>query len=141
MSGADAREALQRLRILVADARPVPMSASCFVNRAEVLALVDRVAAGLGDDTGAAARAEADGVLADARARADELVSDAEVVRRAKEEAAELRSEADSYVDERLAELEAGLSRTMAELTRMRRRLSERAATAEGRGQDDVAGF
>lgn len=57
---------------------------------------------------------------AEAAERAERLTSETE------SEAAELKREADAYVDARIAELEAGLAKTMSQIQTMRARLSER---------------
>lgn len=143
-------EKIAALRTIVTSAKAVPMSASCMVNRAEVLELLDQLDAAVAEEFAAArslvaereaalerARQEADEIVADARARADELVADsavhAEAERRAAElstetqgEAEAIKREADAYVDSRIAELEAGLSRTMSQIQTMRARLAER---------------
>ena len=41
---------LARLRSILVDARQVPMSASCMVNRADVLSIIDGIVAGLPDE-------------------------------------------------------------------------------------------
>ena len=51
-------EVLKQLHRLVAGAKAVPMSASCMVNRAEVLALIEQAADALQTDVGEAQRRE-----------------------------------------------------------------------------------
>ncbi len=142
---------LGRLRTIVADAKGVPMSASCMVNRSEVLALIDDAVTSLGSDladanrvvrqseeTVAEAQLEADRILRDARAEADRLLVDHELVvaareqsvrikDEAKQEAAALSREVDAFIESRLAEFEANLQRTQSSVTTMRQRLSARA--------------
>lgn len=143
-------ERLQRLRGLVQNAKAVPMSASCILNRGEVVGLIGEIIAGLPteleeskvlrDGRSAAAannREQADRVLEEARAEARELVSTSQVARQADEYAAETRSradreaeelkrETDRFVDSRLAEFEAALQKTTGQLRTMRSRLAER---------------
>ena len=47
---------LATLRQMVDSAKAVPMSASCMVNRAEAISLIDQAAAALADDLGEAQR-------------------------------------------------------------------------------------
>ena len=143
-------ETIAQLRDIVTSAKSVPMSASCMVNRAEVLGLLDRLDAAVSAEFADAssllgereatldqARQEAEQILADARARAEGLVAEESVHVEAAEraerltsetesEAEEIKREADAYVDARIAELEAGLSKTMSQIQIMRARLSER---------------
>ncbi len=143
-----AADLLAAIRSSVEQAKSVPMSASCLVNRAELLAQVDRAAASLreelaqarrgsGADAVAAAAVTAEQVVEDARARADALVAEeavhaeavtraAELTRVAQEEADALRRESDAYVDQRMAELEAVMAKTLAQVKTLRGRLSER---------------
>lgn len=153
-----AAERLRALRLLVEQAKPVPMSASCLVNRGQVVALVDEALAGLdaelaesralladAERTRQEARADAERLLSDARAEAQRLTGETETLdgaRRASEALTEetraeteaLKREADAYVDARMAALEAGLAKTLSQLRTMRTRLSERS------GLDDDGG-
>ncbi|MDO5285672.1 MAG: hypothetical protein Q4G45_02470 [Actinomycetia bacterium] len=141
---------LRRLRQMVEEARTVPMSASCMVNRAEVLALIDEALADLPRDlelsrsviteqynAHASAREKAAEIIEHARAEAQQLVSVSQVAAQANEYAAEarraaleeadqIRVEADMYVDTRLAEFEASLQKTVGQVATMRQRLSQR---------------
>ncbi|MFV0451370.1 MAG: hypothetical protein ACK5LS_03845 [Propioniciclava sp.] len=154
-------EALEALRRLVRDAKAVPMSASCMVNRSEALALMDQLADSIATETAAAdsvtadrdrqltgAREQAARIVDEARLLAEEMVRETpvhtEAVERAEalaqeatEEAEEIRREADSYVDARIAELEAGLARTMSQIQTMRARLAERSHLDDRFGQGD----
>ena len=148
-------ETIAQLRDIVTSAKSVPMSASCMVNRAEVLGLLDRLDAAVSAEFADAssllgereatldqARQEAEQILADARARAEGLVAEesvhVEAAARAERltsetesEAEEIKREADAYVDARIAELEAGLSKTMSQIQTMRARLAERSKLDE----------
>lgn len=143
-------DALRRIRTLVQDAKPVPMSASCLVNRAQLLALVDEAVAALPKEltdsramiserysSNAAVREQAEQILSNARAEARELASMSSVARLAEEQAEDvrdqaaqdaigLRVEADRYIDSRLAAFEAELLKTQGQLKTMRARLSAR---------------
>jgi regulator of protease activity HflC (stomatin/prohibitin superfamily) len=160
----DVHEQLAQIRSAVENARAMPMSASAVVNRAELLAQIDALAAELPKAFGEAQRviAERDGVVAEGRAEAeriiaegrserDRLVSDTEVYRVAKtdadqlreeaqQEAVELRRETDEYVDSRLANFEVALGKTLEAVARGRERLHGRSdLDAFGReGVDDI---
>lgn len=143
-----AAAALESLRRIVEGARSVPMSASCVVNRSEVLALIDQSSsawseelaaakANASDDTREQALAKADEIIEAARQEARDLVDQSAVVRtaqeraeaivaKATEDAVGLKVETDRYADARLAEFEADLQRTMGQVSTMRQRLSER---------------
>jgi len=141
---------LARLRGIVVDARNVPMSASCMVNRAEVLSLIDGIAAGLPEEiersrsviseqftAHAHAREQAAEIIENARKEAKEIASVSGVAREANEyatttraqadeEARQIRIEADMYVDGRLAEFEASLQKTSSQVVQMREQLAKR---------------
>lgn len=143
-------ELLDELRQLVTSAKSVPMSASCVVNRAEILDLVDRVRAGLpdeldqaqsvlatSDDHRAQGQAEADRIIAEAHTEAARLASDTEVARVAREEAERVRNQAaeeaealrretDVFIDSRMASFESVLHKTVSQVATARSRLSER---------------
>jgi cell division septum initiation protein DivIVA len=131
-----------------------PLSASCLVNRAELLSLVERARAELPveldeaaallvahQDVISRAEDEAEHLLADARARADEMITDSalvatargrseQILDAARTEAARLLREADQYCDHRLAVFEEDLERAMAQVRRGRDRLRERSDLA-----------
>lgn len=141
---------LAKLRGIVVDARNVPMSASCMVNRAEVLSLIDRIVAGLPEEiersrtvineqftAHAHAREQAAEIIESARNEAKEIASVSGVARQANEyaeatraqadeEARQIRVEADMYVDGRLAEFEASLQKTASQVVLMREQLAKR---------------
>src|SRR6476619_3892463 len=102
-------EKLARLRELVLNARAMPMSASCVINRGDVLAAIDDVIDNLPDEIADAQQvidrsqakvtegeAEADRILAEARENAAALAQQTEVIRAAEEQAARLRAEAEA---------------------------------------------
>lgn len=132
------RRKLLALQDMLSGARAMPMSASCVVNRAEALALVEAAMAAVPEDQPAAPEeTEADAVLTRAHEQAAELVSHSSVVTRAneeaerivaeaKEEAEGLRTETDGFVDQRMASFESVLHKTLSQVQLARTRLSQR---------------
>lgn len=138
---------LTELAAMVEDARAMPMSASCILNRGEVLALVDEIQRLLPEDLARAeqliadrdtvidlGRQEAERLIAQGRAEQARLVSATEVAREADEEGAKIietaqaeatsvRAEVDDYVDAKLANFEVVLNKTMQAVIRGRDRL------------------
>ncbi len=126
------------------------MSSSAVIHRGEVLALVAQLKAALPgansaspsaaeqrDTVRGGARAHPSEPLDEAEAERSRLVADTEVHRLAKadaeklrreveQEAAELRTETDEYVDGRLATLEISLTKTLEAVARGRARLHGR---------------
>ena len=145
-------EVLTQLRQLVTTAKAVPMSASCMVNRADVLALIDQATHALQTDVGEAqrvtatsletlerAQAEAAQIIASAEEKANFLASQTPVMEIARRKAAQLedkalrdtealRREADAYVDARIASFEASLAKTVSQVRTMRERLASRSS-------------
>ncbi len=143
---------LDELRALISNARAMPMSASCVINRGEVLAAIDALAANLPVEIAAAQQviagsrgkvaegeAEAAKIVAEAREHASELASHSEVLRVAAEEAAKikadaeheasaLRSETDAFIDSRMASFESVLNKTASQVKTARHRLAERSS-------------
>ena len=141
---------LLELQHLIEHAKSVPMSASCMVNRSDTIALVKRAMAALDEDTREAqritatsletlerAQQEADQIIRAAEDKADYLAGQTEIVVRARQKAAdvqaeamreadELRREVDAFIDQRIASFEAGLQRTMSQITTMRAHLAKR---------------
>ena len=146
----DVHEKLDELSRLVEEARSMPMSASCIVNRAELLGVVEemrellpeevRHAQLLLDDREAEVeegRRQAQRVIAEAELERDRLTSETEVVAAAIvkaeqirvaaiEEAQTMRAEVDDYVDSKLANFEVVLDKTMAAVRRGRDKLRGR---------------
>lgn len=158
----DIEARLGELRKTIEEARSMPMSASAVVNRADVLNLIDRLADAVGsglveadevvgdrDAVVEAGRTAAEDILRDARAESERLASDSyvfqlantraeEVTAAAKQEARELREEADRYVEEKLANFELALDRTLDVVRRGRARIT--GGHVHGLGDDsDVA--
>ena len=143
----DVQDRLAEIRALVESARAMPRSASCVVNRGEVVGLLEDVqrrlpeqlsqaSALLGDRESVVAqgRAEAEELLEQARAQQKVLVSQTEVHKAAREEAEALlaqareeseamRLEVEDYVDSKLANFEVVISKTLAAVQRGRARL------------------
>jgi cell division septum initiation protein DivIVA len=157
----DVHDKLDELTTLVENARSMPMSASCIVNRAEILGVLEelrellpeefRHAQLLLDDREAVVdegRREAQRVIADAEVERDRLTSDTEVVAAAErvaeqirvaalEEAQTMRSDVDDYVDSKLANFEVVLDKTMAAVRRGREKLRGREKHDHFAGPDD----
>ncbi len=145
-------EVLSQLRRIVSSAKAVPMSASCMVNRAEMLNLIDQAAQALQMDVGEAqrvtatsletlerAQVEAAQIIAAAEDKAEFLAGQTPVMEIARRKASQLeakalndtealRREADAYVDARIASFEASLAKTMSQVRTMRDRLASRSS-------------
>jgi vacuolar-type H+-ATPase subunit H len=146
----DVHDKLDELSSMVESARSMPMSASCVVNRVQVLDLLDEVRAMLPqalaraddvladrEDIVAAARDEAAAIVASAKAESHELVSEHEVYRAAVAEADAVRADADAeaermrretddYVDAKLANFEVALHKTIAAVQKGRDKIRGR---------------
>jgi F0F1-type ATP synthase membrane subunit b/b' len=147
-----AEEKLAKLRELILGARSMPLSASCVINRSEVLQAIDDVIEHLPDEFAEAQQvidqaqakvsegeAEAARIVGDARAHVTRIAEDSEVVRAAEEhaaklkataetEAAALRRETDVFIDARMASFESVLHKTASQVKTARLRLSERSS-------------
>jgi hypothetical protein len=158
----DVQDKLAQIIQLVEDARAMPMSASCLVNREEALGLLDELRAMLPEQLEQAdvllsdrdavveeGREAAKRLLDQARAEHDRLVEEQAVVMGARERAAiviteantestRLLADADDYVDRKLAEFEIALDRLTQQVQRGRARLSERRAADLGRLPSDA---
>ena len=141
---------LDRLREIIASARAMPMSASCVVNRAEVLRAIDDIAGNLPDELDQARgviegqqerfsedKAEADRIIAEAHEHALQQAGRSAQVQVAEERAAKiiadaqaeaeaLRREVDVFIDSRMAGFESVLAKTSSQVRTARRRLAER---------------
>ena len=146
----DVKAKLAEITALVSTARAMPMSASCVVNRAELIGLLDELdillpeafdeaqevltdRAGVVEDGRREAEAiiaraheerlmmlQSDQVYAQARAEADLLLE------RSQTTADEMRREVEDYVDAKLANFEIVLGKTLAAVERGRRKLAGR---------------
>lgn len=144
------RRTLDLLSTRIERASSVPLSASCLVNRAELLSLVERARAELSDEVGEAshviahrddlldvAQREANDLLDGARRQAGELVNGHAIVSgaqaradqildAARAEAARLLQDADEYCDRKLARFEDDLWGVLGQVRRGRHRLQDR---------------
>lgn len=158
----DVQKKLDEIVASVEGARSMPMSASCVVNRAELLGMLAEVRAALPDSLAQAqavlgdreqmvdeARREAERIVASAHAERGSLVSDTQVARKSQDEAdriladarrdsEELRAEADDYVDSKLANFEVVLTKTIAAVDRGREKLLGRGPGFDDQGLPDV---
>ena len=143
-----AAEGLDQLHAILSQAKGVPMSASCVVNRADLLDLVDRIRSALPSELGEArglladSDATAEAIVATARAEATRMAEDHEIVREAREiaarlkreteqECADLQRETDVFIDSRMASFESVLHKTVSQVATARQRLAERSALDE----------
>ncbi|MFB9463026.1 ATP synthase F0 subunit B [Streptomyces cinereospinus] len=158
----DVQKKLDEIVAAVSGARGMPMSASCVVNRAELLALLEEVRAALPDSLAEAqqliggreqmveqARQEAERIIQGAHAERGSLISDTEVARRsraeadrilaeARKEAEEIRAEADDYVDSKLANFEVVLTKTLGSVGRGREKLLGTGPGLDEQGYEDA---
>lgn len=145
-----AEQKLAKLRELIVHARAMPMSASCVINRSEVLAAIDDAIEGLPDEIAdaqavidrsqnkiAEGETEAARILREAREQASGMAKHSEIVRvahqvaakitaEAETEAAELRWETDAFIDSRMASFESVLHKTSSQVKTARSRLADR---------------
>lgn len=143
----DVQKKLDEIVDTVGSARSMPMSASCVVNRAQVLALLEEVREALPGSLAQAqeliggreqlverARQEAGRIIESAHAERGTLVSGTAVAQRsqdeadrilaeARREAEEIRAQADDYVDSKLANFEVVLTKTIGSVGRGREKL------------------
>ncbi len=143
----DVQLRLDEIVATVDGARSMPMSASCVVNRAELLAMLEEVREALPGSLAQAqellggreqmvaeAQQEAGRIVEGAQAERDSLVADTQIVRQAQQEserilaearreAEQIRAEADDYVDSKLANFEVVLSKTVGSVERGREKL------------------
>ena len=146
-AGADLATLLQRIADLVGSARPMPLSSSVMINRDEVLELVDEAMSRLPEELREArwllkeredfllrSQREAAEIVEAARVQAERMVQRTEVVRTAQHtarglvqeaetEARRLRHEAEDYCDQKLAQFEIVLDRTIRTVQAGRSRL------------------
>ncbi len=143
----DVQERLDELTVMVEDAKSMPLSASCVLNRSQLLDLIEEIRQLLPESVYRAdelladreavvldGRREADRILEQARSQADHMVSEHEVYLAAvaesnalrSETAAEtsrMRAETDDYIDSKLATFEITLQKTLQTVDRGRERL------------------
>ncbi|MFH8475375.1 ATP synthase F0 subunit B [Streptomyces sp. NPDC018000] len=157
----DVQKKLDEIVKAVGSARSMPMSASCVVNRAELLAMLEEVREALPGSLAHAqeliggreqmaeqARQEAERIIETARAERTALISETEVARQsrgeadrildeARREAEEVRAEADEYVDSKLANFEVVLTKTIGSVDRGREKLLGRGRPFDEQGYED----
>ena len=143
----DVDQKLEELSVLVEEAKAVPLSASCMVNRAVVLDLIDDIRDALPSSLSDADQllAEREAVVAEGRREAERLIAEAreeqlrmisqhevylvavaesEALRaETLDEVSRMRHETDDYIDARLATFEITLHKTLAAVERGREKL------------------
>lgn len=156
----DVDQKLEELSVLIEQAKAVPLSASCMVNRAVVLDLIDDIRDALPSSLSdadqllaeraavvAEGRREADLLIAQAREEQVRMLSQHEVYLVAVAESEALRAEAfddvtrmrretDDYIDARLATFEITLHKTLAAVERGRDKLRDQAEFEEEYAED-----
>jgi len=163
----DTEGLLLQLRELLETARSMPLSASVMVNREEFGEILQDAIDGLPEELRQArwllkereevlqrAEREAERIIDVARVRAERMVERTEVVREARRTAedvvdeagrvaAQMRLEAEDYVDRKLAAFEVVLDRTMQQVQKGRERLQVNipSEALEGDDDDEVGGF
>ncbi|MFF2188731.1 cell division initiation protein [Streptomyces sp. NPDC058155] len=157
----DVQKKLDEIVDAVGNARSMPMSASCVVNRGELLSLLEEVREALPGSLAQAqellggheqlseqARQEAERIVAAAHTERSTLISDTVIARTAQEEAdrilaearrdaEEIRAEADDYVDSKLANFEVVLNKTIGSVDRGREKLLGRGPGLDAEGYAD----
>ncbi len=160
----DVYEKLDELVTIVENARSMPMSASCVVNRGDVLGLLEEIRELLPEEFRHAqmlladresvvdeGRREAQRLVLAAEAERVELTSETEVVTEAQRQAAQVRAaaleesramrrEVDDYVDTKLANFEVVLEKTLTAVHRGREKLTGRSPRQDLAGPGDWAG-
>ncbi|MER5518065.1 ATP synthase F0 subunit B [Streptomyces sp. NPDC048254] len=157
----DVQKKLDEIVATVSGARAMPMSASCVVNRADLLAMLEDLRQALPGSLAQAqeligdreqmveqARMEAERIIETAHAERGSLISDTEVARRsqteadrildeARREAEEVRADADDYVDSKLANFEVVLTKTLGSVGRGREKLLGTGPGLDEQGYED----
>ncbi|MGW1726191.1 cell division initiation protein [Streptomyces sp. NPDC002306] len=157
----DVQKKLDEVVATVSSARSMPMSASCVINRAELLAMLEELREALPGSLAQAqeligdrehmveqARQEAERIISTAHAERGSLISDTEVARRSQSEAdrilgeahkdaEEVRAEADDYVDSKLANFEVVLTKTLGSVGRGREKLLGTGPGLDEQGYED----
>ncbi|MEW1611117.1 MULTISPECIES: cell division initiation protein [unclassified Streptomyces] len=157
----DVQRKLDEIVEAVGNARAMPMSASCVVNRAELLAMLEEVREALPGSLAHAqeliggqqqfaeqARQEAERIIRSAHAERSSLITETEIARQsqseadrilseARREAEEVRAEADDYVDSKLANFEVVLTKTIGSVDRGREKLLGRGQGLDEQGYQD----
>ena len=145
----DVNAKIDELIEIVESARAMPMSTSCVINRAQMLELLDHLKNGLPEEMDRAKRVlsdresvleegrrEAERLRDRARGERDSIINNTDISREAQDaasrmlsqarrEADQIRADADEYVDQKLANFEVVLTKTL---------------QAVGRGRDKMKG-
>ncbi|MGH8902915.1 MAG: hypothetical protein ACRDYA_14920 [Egibacteraceae bacterium] len=151
----DVEAAIAQLELFLAEARPVPLSASVMVNRAEIDEAVAAIRAALPesirqsrwvlnerDELLAQASRESEQIVAAGREEQQRMLSETEVVKAAQLEAEliiaqarfegqRLQQECEDYIDGKLASFEIVLQKTMRSVQNGRESLRGRLASDE----------
>jgi hypothetical protein len=159
----DMQAKLDQITEMVEDARSMPMSASCIVNRTEMLTLLDEVREMLPAELREAqwvikdregvveeGRRRAERIVADAIVERDRLVTQTEVLREAeraaeriiadaRESARVMQLDVDDYVDSKLANFEVVLHKVLTSVERGRDKLRGRHEMDELAGSAEVS--
>ena len=157
----EVEERLEELTQMVEQAKAVPLSASCMVNRAQVLDLIEDIRDALPSSLDAAdqllaeresgvaeGRREADRIIAEAREEQFRMVSqhevylvavaEAEALRReTDDEVTRMRQETDDYIDAKLASFEIILNKTLTAVERGRDKIRAESSMQEFDGGDE----
>ena len=145
----DVNAKIDELIEIVESARAMPMSTSCVINRAQMLELLDQLKHGLPEEMDRARRVlsdresvleegrrEAERLIERTRGERDSIINNTDISREAQDaasrilsqarrEADQVRADADEYVDQKLANFEVVLTKTL---------------QAVGRGRDKMRG-
>ena len=143
----DVVENLEAAIAAVEEARSVPLSASCVINRSELLQLLDKIKVSFPNALARAisiqrdkeniledAHKQADAIIEQAREEVARLVEQTTIVSSARKEANRIlaeansdgeksREEIDAYIDSRLANLEVILNKTLDVISKGRDKL------------------
>ncbi|MFD4629811.1 cell division initiation protein [Streptomyces sp. NPDC058284] len=157
----DVQKKIDEIVQAVGSARSMPMSASCVVNRADLLSMLEEVRQALPGSLAQAqeliggreqlveqARQEAQRIIESAHAERGSLISDTEVARNsqgeaerilaeARQAAEQVRAEADDYVDSKLANFEVVLTKTLGSVGRGREKLLGTGPGLDEQGYED----
>jgi cell division septum initiation protein DivIVA len=144
----DVVENIEAAIAIVEEARSVPLSASCVINRSEMLKLLDQIKASFPNDLAKAiaiqrdkesiieeAHSQSDAIIQQARDEVSRLVEQTTIVSSARKEATRIlaeakadsdrdREEIEEYIDSRLANLEVILNKTLDVISKGRDQLS-----------------
>jgi len=144
----DVVENIEAAIAIVEEARSVPLSASCVINRSELLQLLDQIKVSFPSDLAKAiaiqrekasileqAHIQSDAIIQQARDEVSRLIEQTAIVSSARKEASKILSEAkaeserdreeiEEYIDSRLANLEVVLNKTLDVISKGREQLN-----------------